>query len=576
MPGLSSRAIIPACLLALSFLSSAAFTQNMPPTADDALAVPRRIIAAEREHSQVLENLEYLSDLIGPRLTGSQRLLDANKWTLHQMTEYGLENPHLEAYTIPRTWERGKVEARIVAPTVFPVIAAQYAWTPGTRGKITAPVVLFMPDTEAELASYKGKLKGAIVLSLRKPAGNPPDSKIPLPDEKPAPPIPAFAAPPAGTAAVPTAAPTGMEQEEDGQPPADPKRPVLSRRKIADFLQSEGVAAVLLDANKPHGLLNMTGSWTNTQDYPTLFVAHEQVALLQRLLKRNMPVKMELKVECRITKKPVTVYNTVCEIRGSEKPDEIVLLGAHLDSWDLGQGSTDNGTGAMAVLETARLFKALHLAPKRTVRFVLFSGEEEGLYGSKAYVAAHKAEREHFSVVFVHDTGTGRVRGLWLQNRAEDKPLLAAQFETLKTLGLLTEDANLLPGKMNGTDHASFDDAGVPAFAFNQDADEYSMTHHSQSDTFDKVRPDDLKQGGLRDGDTGLQRRANAGNVSAQVICLTFFIMRSKISFVLNLLPYPYHRMSVSIKICDTIVFLKPCQPKRTGRSKFALSQTLQ
>ena len=490
-----SRAPITTVLCLLSAAPAVLPAQTAAP-GDDALAVPRRIIAAEREHSQVLDNLEYLSDLIGPRLTGSPRLLEANRWTLHRMTEYGLENPHLEAYTIPRGWERGKVEARIVAPNVFPVMAAQYAWTPGTRGKITAPVVLFMPDTEAELAVYKGKLKGAIVLSLRKPAGNVNNSKIPLPEEKPAPPIPAFAAPSAGTAATPLPAPTGREMEDENQPPpADPKRPVLSRRKIADFLQSEGVAAVLLDANKPHGLLNMTGSWTNMQDYPTLFVAHEQAALLQRLLKRNVPVKMELKAECKLTKKPVTVYNTVCEIRGSEKPDEIVLLGAHLDSWDLGQGSTDNGTGAMAVLETARLFKALHLAPKRTVRFVLFSGEEEGLHGSKAYVAAHKSELGHFSVVFVHDTGTGRVKGLWLQNRAEDKPLLAAQFETLRTLGLLTEGANLLPGKMNGTDHASFDDAGVPAFAFNQDADEYSMTHHSQSDTFDKVRPDDLKQG---------------------------------------------------------------------------------
>ena len=479
----------------------AALAQTPPASPDDSLNLLKQIVAMERDHSDVMDNLEYLSDRIGPRLTGSARLLQANQWTLDKMKAYGLENAHLEPYTIPCGWERGKLEARMIAPNTFNVIAAQYAWSPGTRGKITGNVVVFAPETEADFAAFKGKLKGAIVLTVALPTAAKPGTPPALPDGKPLPPVPAFA--PASPLTVePTPAPkvSGMEMEiEDGDPP--PPLPVdrakihAFRAKVREFMKKEGVAATLIDAGKPHSLLNMTGSWDSKMSYTALFVAHEQIALIQRYLRHNLPVRMEIEASGKITNKPITVYNTVSEIRGSEKPDEIVLIGGHLDSWDLGEGSTDNGTGAMAVLEAAKDLAALHIHPKRTIRFVLFSGEEEGLHGSEAYVAAHKTEMPKFDVVFIHDTGTGRVKGAWLQDRAEAKPMLAAQFALLQPLGLMTDAPNLLPGKMNGTDHASFDSAGVPAFAFNQESAEYGLTHHSQSDTFDKVRPDDLKQG---------------------------------------------------------------------------------
>ena len=478
-------------LLALPvFLRAAvpALAQTVAAPSDDSLDMARQMITMERDHSDVMENLEYLSDMIGPRLTGSARLYQANQWTMEKMKAYGLENVHLEPYTIPCGWERGKVEARIIAPNTFNVIAAQYAWTPGTRGKITGNVVVFAPTTEADFAAYKGKLKNAIILTSPLPTPEKPGTSPSLPDSKALPVLPAF--PPPASASI-EASPTPPTPPT----PADRAKARAFRVKVREFLTREGIAATLIDSGKPHGLLNMTGSWENKLPYTALFVAHEQIALIQRYLSHGLPVRMEIKAEGKLINKPITVYNTVGEIRGVEKPDEIVLIGGHLDSWDLGQGSTDNGTGAMAVLEAAKDLAALRVHPKRTIRFVLFSGEEEGLHGSEAYVKAHKTEMPNFDVVFIHDTGTGRVKGAWLQNRPEDKPMLTAQFALLQSAGLMTDAPNLLPGKMNGTDHASFDDAGVPAFAFNQESIEYSLTHHSQSDTFDKARPDDLKQG---------------------------------------------------------------------------------
>ena len=486
-------------LLALTVFGGAtlALAQSPAPPSADSLDAAKQIIAMERDHSDVMDNLEYLSDQIGPRLTGSARLYQANQWTMAKMKAYGLENVHLEPYTIPCGWERRKVEAKIIAPNTFDVIAAQYAWTPGTHGKITGNVIIFAPTTEADFAAYKGKLKGAIVLTSPLPTPEKPGPAPALPDGKALPVIPAFPpAAPASADPVPAPRVSGREDEDANQPPPpDRAKAIAFRAKVREFMKQEGVAVTLIDAGKPHALLNMTGSWTNIPPYTPLFVAHEQIALIQRYLSHNLPVKMEIQAGGRIINKPITVYNTVGEIRGSEKPNEIVLIGGHLDSWDLGQGSTDNGTGAMAVLEAARDLATLNVHPKRTIRFVLFSGEEEGLHGSEAYVKAHKAEMPNVDVVFIHDTGTGRVKGAWLQNRVEDKPMLTAQFALLQAAGLMTDAPNLLPGKMNGTDHASFDDAGVPAFAFNQESIEYGLTHHSQSDTFDKARPDDLKQG---------------------------------------------------------------------------------
>jgi len=451
---------------ALLFLSPPAFAQTAGVADDN-----KRLIDYEKQNSELMNNLEYLSDMIGPRLTGSARLRKANDWTAAKMKEYGLENVHLEKWTIPLGWERGTCEARIIEPNGIPVMAASWAWCPSTKGKVTGPVVLFNPTTDDDYKKFEGKLKNAIVLF----------SVPSKPNEHPSRATPGQRRGMFGTDEV--------QDADSGQ-----QRRMIDKRVA--FLKKEGAAVTLLDAGKPQMLLNMSGAWgadpeQTQRGLPRMVIANEHYAMLYRLLQHNVPVTMQVEIKNRFIKGPIDVYNTVGEIRGSEKPDEVVLCGAHLDSWDLGTGSTDNGTGSMVVLETARLIKAAGLKPKRTMRFVLFSGEEEGLFGSKAYVDAHKDEMDKISAVFVHDTGTGKTTGIGLHGNPQAQPVFESEIPVLKELGVTGYGAFL----MNGTDHASFYPKGVPAFWFMQDSADYGLMHHSQSDTFDKALPDDLIQG---------------------------------------------------------------------------------
>lgn len=433
-----------------------------------------RILAEIHDHSEVMENLEHLSDAIGPRLTGSPQLKAANEWAAEMFRKYGLSNVHQEPWTIAHGWARGTAEARIVSPAEHPLTIASAGWAPGTNGKLRGPVVYFDAPTVADFEKYRGKLKGAIVIyqqpkSLSPAAPENPYAELIRPMQAPPPPA--------------------------GQPPAAPPYAAMAAlgRARTEFFRKEGVAVVLRDANKPHGLLNMTGIGGEKFEVggiPTAFITGEGYRMIWRLLQHG-PVQLEVEISNTFSKEPVQVYNTVAEIPGAEKPDEVVIVGAHLDSWDLGTGSTDNGTGSMAVLEAARALAKLNLKPKRTIRFVLFTGEEEGLVGSKQYVEAHKNELAKISGVLVHDTGTGRVLTLGLHDNYQDREIVDQVIAPLRDLKLL--EPSML--RSFGTDHASFNEAGVPGFWCVQDTAEYSKTHHSQSDTFDKVWKDDLVQG---------------------------------------------------------------------------------
>jgi len=447
------------------------------PAADDTsafAAADAQILGEIREHSQAMENLEYLSDEIGPRLTGSPQLKQANDWTAAKFREYGLSNVKLEPWTIAHSWTRGTARARIVSPAEHLLTIASAGWSPGTNGVVHGPVVYFDAKTKEDFDKFRGKLKGTIVIyqepeSLSPPKPEDPNAELLRPMQAPAP--------------------------AKGQPA--PPSPFAAAREVArarnDFFKQEGVAVVLRDSNKPHGLLNMTGIGGEKFDIgaiPTAFITGEGYRLLFRMQKHGK-VEVEIEMTNSFGDKPMDVYNTVAEIRGSEKSDEVVMLGAHLDSWDLGTGSTDNGTGSMAVLEAARTLAKLNLKPKRTIRFVLFTGEEEGLVGSAKYADAHKDELEKISAVLVHDTGTGRVLTLGLHDNYQDREIVDQVLAPLKELKLLEPTMR----RTFGTDHASFDDAGVPGFWVIQDGAEYTKTHHSQSDTFDKVWKDDLNQG---------------------------------------------------------------------------------
>jgi len=469
------RVAVFALVVVLVFAGVRAGSANPAPDDTNAFATADAQILSEiRDHSQVIENLEYLSDEIGPRLTGSPQLKQANDWTAAKFREYGLTNVKLEPWAIAHSWTRGTAQARIVSPTGHPLTIASAGWSPSTKGMVRGPVVYFDAKTKEDFEKFRGKLKGALVIYQEPASLSPPKPENPN-----------------GELIRPMQAPPPVK----GQPPAP--SPFAAFQEVArarnEFFKQEGVAAVLRDSNKPHGLLNMTGIGGEKFDIgaiPTAFVTGEGYRMLYRMLKHGK-VEVEIEMTNSFGDKPMDVYNTVAEIKGSEKPDELVILGAHLDSWDLGTGSTDNGTGSMAVLEAARTLAKLNLKPKRTIRFVLFTGEEEGLVGSKMYADAHKDELEKISGVLVHDTGTGRVLTLGLQDNYQDREIVDQVLSPLKELKLL--EPSMI--RTFGTDHASFDDLGVPGFFCIQDGAEYSKTHHSQSDTFDKVWKDELNQG---------------------------------------------------------------------------------
>lgn len=517
-------------------LAAAASWLHAQEATDPAAALDAKLIAAAQAKSEIMANLSYLSDEIGHRLTGSASLKRANEWAAEKMKSYGLENVHLEAWEIPVAWERGTAYARILEPDNGRTIhLAARGWSPSTKGKVEGEVVIVRARTPEELKAYKGKLKNAIVLQGAPATVRPISDLAYSPGERPTPTgsapgrnradrggaRPDGSAPAAATPAVSapaSPAPTGPKPTSsapNGSAPAATRagerpegfdnRPGRSgfmafRREMNEFMRAEGVAAILTDSGKPHGLLNMTGNWAQGEDrvaapepIPQAFVTHDHYALLYRLASRPAPAKtrMEIELTNKLIPGPHAVYNTVGEIRGSEKPDEFVVVGAHLDSWDLGQGTTDNGTGTCVVLETARLLATCGVKPKRTIRFVLFSGEEQGLHGSRAYVRQHKDEMARTSAALVHDTGTGRVTSFCLQGREKLKPILEKEFKALTELGV----KEISTRSMGGSDHQSFETAGTPGFMFQQDPAEYRLTHHSQSDTLDKAREPDLIQG---------------------------------------------------------------------------------
>jgi hypothetical protein len=515
-----SAAVFLALALLIAPRTAAVESAPEPRMALSAQELDRAIIAETKSNSQLMKNLQHLSDVIGARLTGSKNLERANHWTADKMKDYGLENVRLEPWEIPVGWERGKATMKIVEPdTGRSLMIASAGWTPGTNGKVTGPVVIIQGRTKADLEKYKGKLKGAVILS------GPPANVAPVTDLRyiGGPPPKKDDAKKDGAkkddvrkndakkddVKKDDARKDGPRKDvarkdevgKDGQPPRRPGG--FGQRGMIDqeFLKAEGAACMVSDANKPHSLLVTTGGWPADRAaaearLPRVYMAHEHYALLYRLASREgAETRVETEIENKFIPGPITVFNTVGEVRGSEKPDEIVVLGAHLDSWDLAQGTTDNGTGSCVVLESARAIAALAKQghrPKRTIRFCLFSGEEQGLHGSRKYVERHKEELNKHSAALVHDTGTGKVFGLGLQGR---KTCLAVLEPELATLATLDGWIGLSLRNQGGTDHLPFERAGVPGFACSQENDEYRLTHHTQSDTFDKAKEPNLIQG---------------------------------------------------------------------------------
>jgi carboxypeptidase Q len=515
---LTSAALCLVLALVVTTRSTAVEIAPEPRAALKPVELDKAIINEVKANSELMKNLQYLSDIIGARLTGSKNLERANNWTAEKMKSYGLENVRLEPWEVPIGWQRGKAAMKILEPdTGRELMIASAGWTPGTHGKVSGPVIILKSGNKEELQKYKGKLKDAVILT-RPPTrvapvtdlnylGGPPAKKDGLGKEEPKQDNVKKDDEKKGEAKKDDAR-KGEEKKGDrgegrgdGQPPRRPGGLQFGLGVDTEFLKAEGAACMVSDAGKPHGLLVTTGGWPADRAaaearLPRVFMAHEHYALLYRLASREgVETLVETEIENAFVPGPLTVYNTVGEVRGSEKPDEIVVVGAHLDSWDLAQGTTDNGTGSCVVLETARVIAALAKQgqrPKRTIRFCLFTGEEQGLHGSRKYVERHKDELDKHSAALVHDTGTGKVYGLGMQERKSCLTVLEPELATLAELDGWT---GLTLRRMGGTDHLPFNTAGVPGFACMQENDEYRLTHHTQSDTFDKAKEPNLIQG---------------------------------------------------------------------------------
>ncbi len=536
--------------------------------------------------SQVMKTLSYLSDVIGPRLTGSPNLRRANAWTRDTLVTWGLTNAHLEAWgPFGRGWSLQRFSAQVIEPQAFPLIAAPKAWTPGLAQPISAEVILFEAKTEGDLDKYKGHLQGAIVLMdstrevklrfeplasrigesnlLRMANAGPTDTRPFTPGRASAP-----INPPSTNTATPKSnigptnivtpkpapATTNTAKADAGAAQRTNSSAALPSGRALSFVTSEGAALVVTPSSQGDGgtlfveqasvpLAPPAGTnspapasrqpWATNAPVmpPQIALATEDYNRLVRMIRHGEKLKMAVDLQVRFHSEDPMAYNTIAEIPGGDLKAEVVMLGAHLDSWHSGTGATDNGAGVAATMEAVRILKALNLQPRRTIRIGLWSGEEQNLLGSKAYVAKHlgyytnltsvvaarsprdegkaprlttpaatnavtkrlvrTAEYEKFSAYFNLDNGTGKIRGVYMQGNESVRPLFRKWLQPFSDLGAET----LTYGNTAGTDHQSFDGIGLPGFQFIQDPlDYWTRTHHSNADVFDRIQADDMKQ----------------------------------------------------------------------------------
>ena len=448
------------------------------------LDVVRRIREEGLQHSKVPELIGYLTDVIGPRLTGSPQMKQANDWTAQTFREWGLANATVEPWgEFGRGWERVSYSGRVLTPYVEGIQAIPSAWTGSTKGTVTGSVVIVRADSLSDLANYRGKLKGAIVLS------------------RPAPEIHEMWEPAARRTSLETLLePDTAERRANAAPrrydPARFQRMREIRDSIGAMFQREGVVAVLTPSSRAYGILDGGGNTAGRDPkgpdpIPELMVSQEQYAQIYRNVERGVDVRVELNVQNRFTSGDTKAYNTLADLPGSDKADEYVMLGGHLDSWHYGTGAMDNAAGSVVMMEALRILKTLGLTPRRTIRIALWSGEEQGLLGSRGWVANHPELHAKISAYVNVDNGTGKVRGIWDQSNEAAIPVFEQLLWPFRDLGVVA----VRDGNTGGTDHLSFDAAGIPGFNFIQDPIAYSsQSHHTDLDVYDHLQIADLEQ----------------------------------------------------------------------------------
>ncbi len=463
-----------------------------------------RIKTEAFSNSTVMDTVFYLTEASGPRLTGSPGYQNAADWVVRRLKEFGLVNVHQEKWgPYGRGWTNTHFEAHMLEPSYAPLIGMALAWSGSTSGMVTGQPVMAAIRTDEDIEKFRGKLKGAIVMTE-------PPKDLQFSTAAPARRF---------TDAELTAESMAQEPGSGGfrwQPPGQPllsveetRRGLIElrkfRQKMEAFLRDEGIALALSWGQKEGEGGTIFASQGGTFDsknpagYPLAALTPEHYNRIARLIERKIPVKVAFNIRNQWFDEPQT-SNVIGEIPGNGKKDEVVMLGAHLDSWQGATGATDNAAGCAVMIEAMRILKTLDLKMDRTVRIALWSGEEEGYLGSRAYVKEHFGDRDTMKLTAEHaklagyfnlDNGTGKIRGIYLQENDMVRPIFAAWLAPFRDLGAST----LSIRNTGSTDHLMFDALGLPGFQFIQDPLDYSTrTHHSNMDTYDRVQPGDLMQ----------------------------------------------------------------------------------
>ena len=491
-------------LLALACLLAPA-----PSGGQETAATPERINAEvywkirreATENSQILKTLHVLTDVYGPRLTGSPNLKKAGEWAIQQLGEWGLVNGRLEPWDFGRPgWANERFSAHLVAPVKDALVGEVLAWTPSTNGRVKAAVVqltVAARQTEETLdalfAEHAAAVKGKIVLvgtpAVLPLSMNPVNKRL---DDSEA----------RARFDPDNPTPSPFANRRTPQTPADRLTTAQIAERLDKFLLDNGAVGRLNDAGREHGQIRAFANrtWDVARAVPTVVLRNEDFGRISRLLASKHPVEVELDIVNQVYPEGKTAYNAVAEIPGSDMAHEVVMLGAHLDSWHSATGATDNGIGSAVMMEAARILKAIGAQPRRTIRIALWSGEEQGLLGSKAYVKEHfgtaeepKPEHANFAGYINIDTGTGRIRGLTVFGPLEAGTVLrkvVAPFSDLGVAGAITTNSR----RTGGTDHTSFNAAGLPGIGTQLDPMEYqSHTWHTNLDTYERISEDDVK-----------------------------------------------------------------------------------
>lgn len=493
------------------------------------LAVVHQVKVEAFDNSKVMDHLAKLSDLYGPRLTASPEWEQAAQWAMQTLIGFGVSDVHEEKWgPFGRSWSIDSYTIDMITPRYSHLVAVPLAWSSSTRGVETGEVVFapfvggdwyeFKKNREA-LERYKaewhGKLKGKIVLMT--------DAKQPSPSTR----VLFTRFTPEQLSNLEKAPEPTIRRNitvDQIELPSDPDEVEKYLRTLPNrieddlydksdelmadwgaFLKTEGVTAAISSDRRAHnGLLFAEAAGAFKSDKPmappTFVVTEEQYSRMQRLVQKKLPVTVKLDLKAKYSESDVDAANIIGEIPGQKKPDEVVMIGAHFDSWHSGTGATDNRAGSAVMMEVMRILKSLNLPLDRTVRIGLWSGEEQGLFGSRAYVKQHladvktgevKPEQAKFDAYLNLDNGSGKIRGIYLEGNDAVRPIFEGWFAPFRDLGVTTTTLR----HTGGTDHLSFDDAGLPAFQFIQDRLDYStITHHSDMDTYSHAIPEDLMQ----------------------------------------------------------------------------------